>query len=286
MNKDEFDKAVAYNAGQLASGVLTPAHVTSMAVEWQSRHSLLADGKAGQLTRDSIESVTKEVLNASKPESPSTPPPATVGPPGTQFFDRRKYAAQVHGPEHEWPVTDRPIEKVTGVCLHQTACLLGERVERYDTCGAHFAVTRMGKIIWLHDFDRNVAAANGWNNGTVSIEVDGLYAGVEGDPSTVWDDPSTPGRETAMTLTPETINAVNALLRWIKQQLGPQMNVIVAHRQSSSSRQNDPGSGIWKHCALPMHLELHCTDGGIGFKLDSGKPIPEKWDPRCTGIKY
>jgi len=28
------------------------------------------------------------------------------------------------------------------------------------------------------------------------------------------------------------------------------------------------------------------SDGGIGFKLGDGLPIPEQWDPRCVGIKY
>lgn len=277
MDKDEYAKAVEYNTAQLAAGAITPSHVTSLTVEWQQRHSLTQDGKAGPNTIASIESVTQEVLNSDKPESP---PPVEVP---TQFYDRREYAAQSHG---GYAVTVRPITQVTGVCLHQTACVLGERVERWDTVGAHFGVTRMGKIIWLHDFTHKVAAANGWNNGTVSIEIDGLYAGVEGDPSTVWDDPSTPNREQGQVLTPETINAVNALLPWIKSQLGPQMNVIVAHRQSSGDRRNDPGSAIWKACALPMHAQLMCSDGGVGFKLGDGYAIPEAWDPRCKGIKY
>ncbi len=288
MKQKDFDDAVAFNTAQLTDGTLSTEHVTQLVVGWQQTHGLTVDGKAGTgQTIPSIETATNELLRGSEHPTPPpvTPPPTTVGPPGVQFFDRRKYASQAHGPNHEWPVTDRPLSSVTGVCLHQTACLLGENVPRYDNVGAHFAVTRMGKVIWLHDFDRKVAAANGWNNGTVSIEIDGLYAGVEGDPSTVWDDPSTPSRETAMVLTQETIHAVNALLEWIKGQLGPQMNVIVAHRQSSESRRNDPGSAIWKACALPMHAKLGCSDGGVGFKLD-GYAIPAVWDPRCTGIKY
>jgi N-acetyl-anhydromuramyl-L-alanine amidase AmpD len=207
-------------------------------------------------------------------------------PAGVEFYDQRKYAAQAHGPHGEWKVVDRPITQVTGACLHQTACNLGERVERYNSVGAHFAVTRAGKVIWLHDFNRLVCHGNGWNAGTVGIEIDGLYAGVEGDPSTVWDDPSTPGREQGQKLTQETVLATRALLRWIKAQLGPRMNAIVAHRQSSDSRRNDPGSAIWKEIALPLHVELGCTDGGIGFKLNDGYPIPASWDPRCVGVNY
>jgi len=213
--------------------------------------------------------------------------PANSSPiPGVEFHDRRGFAVQAHGPSGIWRVTDRLITDVTGVCLHQTACQLGERVERYDTVGAHFAVTRAGKVIWLHDLDRKVMHGNGWNNSTVGIEIDGLYAGVEGDPSTVWDDPSTPSREKGMALTPETVKATLGLVRWIKQQLGPQMHAIVAHRQSSDTRRNDPGSAIWQSIAVRLHTELGCSDGGIGFKLGDGYPIPAAWDSRCVGIKY
>jgi N-acetyl-anhydromuramyl-L-alanine amidase AmpD len=241
-------------------------------IAFQHTHRLVTDGIVGPKTWAAIDSAVAAL-------DPADIPPVTTPP---NFYDRRKYAAQSHGGH---AVFARPISRVTGVCLHQTACVLGERIGRYDTVGAHFAITRSGKIIWLHDFDRQVAAANGWNDGTVSIEVDGLYAGVEGDPSTVWDDPSTPEKEVGQTLTSETVEALKQLLRWIKSQLGPQMNAIVAHRQASENRRNDPGSAIWA-IALLMHAELGCSDGGVGFTLGNGLPIPEKWDPRCKSIKY
>jgi opacity protein-like surface antigen len=100
-----------------------------------------------------------------------------------QFYDRRAFAKQSH---HGYDTRERDIKIVTGACLHQAGVDLGERVERYDTGGAHAFVTRMGKWIWLHDWDRWVCAANGWNNGTISIEVSGRYCGVEGKLSTFW----------------------------------------------------------------------------------------------------
>jgi N-acetyl-anhydromuramyl-L-alanine amidase AmpD len=241
-------------------------------IAFQHTHGLVTDGIVGPQTWAAIDAAVAAL-------DPANIPPVTTPP---NFYDRRKYAAQSHGGH---AVTERDPESVTGVCLHQTACNLGERIERYDTVGAHFAITRLGKIIWMHDFDHKVAAANGWNTATVSIEIDGLYAGVEGDPSTVWNDPSTPGKDVGMVLTPETIASLRALLRWIKSQLGPRMNAIVAHRQSSEDRPSDPGSAIWV-IALEMHAELDCSDGGIGFTLGDGLPIPEKWDPRCVGIPY
>lgn len=280
ISAQKFHEAVEYNTTQYDTGVLLTKHITALVVLYQQQHGLTVDGKAGPNTIGSIERWIDENVGGEH-----MPPPSPI--PGIDFYDRRKYAAQAHGPHKEWPVTIRPLEQVTGVCLHQTACILGERVERYDTVGAHYAITRAGKLIWLHDFTHKVAAANGWNNGTVSIEVDGLLAGVKGDPNTVWDDPSTPHKEQAVNLTPAQANTLRALLRYLKLEspIGPRMNVIVAHRQSSGDRQNDPGSEIWT-IAIEMNRELGTSDGGAGFKLDDGRPIPQEWDPSRHGYKY
>lgn len=200
-----------------------------------------------------------------------------------EFHDRRKTASKKHV-----RLLPRMWKSVTGICLHQTACLLGERPERWDTVGAHVGVTRSGKVIQMHDFNRVVYHGNGWNNGTVGIEIDGLYAGVEGDLKTVWDDPSTPSREQGMALTQESVIATRAAIRWICYEVarnGGKVKVLVAHRQASKNRRNDPGSAIWKSIALPMHAELNLTDGGGGFTLGEGYPIPNEWDPN-RGHKY
>jgi hypothetical protein len=162
--------------------------------------------------------------------------------------------------------------------------MMGERPERYDGTGCHVVVTRAGRVIWLHDWDHKVAAANGWNTGTISIEIDGLYAGVRGDASTVWDDPSTLHREQAVELTPQAVLAAQEVIRWICTQLAT-VKVLVAHRQSSEDRRNDPGSEIWQQIAMPMHHELNLSDGGAGFQI-GGYPIPQSWDPSRKGIRY
>jgi hypothetical protein len=204
------------------------------------------------------------------------------------LIDRRDDAAQGHGPKQGWRVRQRGWHEVTGICLHQTACLLGERAERWDTVGCHVGVTRAGQVIWLHDFDRIVAHGNGWNGKTVGIEIDGLYAGIDGDEDTVWNDPSTPWKEKGMALTAESVDAARQTIRWICQRVlahAGRVRVLVAHRQSSQSRRNDPGSAIWQQVALPMHAELDLGDGGVGFSI-GGYPIPQEWDPRCAGHRY
>lgn len=209
------------------------------------------------------------------------PSPPTV-------IDRRKYATQAHGPKRQWKVRGRSWEDVRGICLHQTACLLGERDERWDSVGAHVGITRGGKEIWLHDWNRRVVHGNAWNEQTVGIEVDGLYAGVEGRIDTVWDNPDTPIREQPTTLTPEAVTATCNAIRRICADVeahGGKVRVIVAHRQSSKTRRNDPGEAIWRAVALPMMAELGLGDGGPGFAI-GGRPIPVEWDQSRGEWKY
>jgi hypothetical protein len=185
--------------------------------------------------------------------------------------------------------------KTRGMTLHQTACNMGERVERYDMIGAHFAVLRSGRILWMADLDRIVYHGNGWNAQCVGIEVDGLYPGLEDDPDTAqderlrttWDDPSTPTREWPMALTEAAARSARRLCRWIPYEvarMGGRVTVLGAHRQSSKDRRNDPGQSIWRQVALPVQSELNLTDGGEMFEI-GGYPIPKAWNPSYPG-KY
>jgi hypothetical protein len=208
--------------------------------------------------------------------------------PPAKLIDRRQLA------KLDLDRGSRPITEVKGACLHQTACYLSASKDpaRCDGIGAHFVVYPDGTVYWLHDVTRRIVHGNEWNGQTYGIEIDGLFAGVEGDPTTVWDNPKTPYTEKAGSLTLEQVEAVRQLLRWqnaeIRRQGGDQQ-LIVAHRQASGERRNDPGSKVWKEIALPMLQELGFSDGGPGFALvnqDGGYPIPEAWDPSRKGIPY
>lgn len=190
----------------------------------------------------------------------------------------------------------RPWSEFTGVTYHQTACDMGEREARYYTIGAHFAVLRNGKVLWMCDPNRIVYHGNGWNARCVGIEVNGLYSGLEDDPTTAknesmlttWDDPDTKIRETPMVVTAESLVALRNLTRWLKwygKQNGADVKFLVSHRQSSMDRRNDPGETLWQEGAVPLHDELGMSDGGVGFKI-GGYAVPAQWDERCAGYMY
>jgi N-acetyl-anhydromuramyl-L-alanine amidase AmpD len=238
-------------------------------------HGMTADDDANAVSDAELELV-QQVL--------ATTRGAPLGPQlaSGRFHDLRSVATQNHvGGRRNW-------KQVTGITVHQTACLLGERPQRWATVGAHLGVTRAGQVIWMHDFEKIVWHGNGFNNATVGIEMDGTYCGVEGDDRTFWRPPTEPDRK-PQTPTLELVEAAKATIRWVCQEVsrhGGRVELLVAHRQSSSDRQSDPGSALWQQVAMPLHAELGLSDGGPGHTVGNGTPIPEKWDPSRVGVKY
>lgn len=175
----------------------------------------------------------------------------------------------------------RGFAPVTGVVLHQTACVLGESEQRWYTVPAHLGVTRGGKVLWLNGFDWNLPCANGFNGSTISIEIDGRYRGVEARPETLWNH-----QETAPTdPSAAQVEAAKQALRWVVEELrtyGCRVRYLFAHRQSSSTRESDPGEFLWKQVGIWGQRQLGLTDGGDGYKVGQGLAIPREWDPART----
>jgi hypothetical protein len=197
---------------------------------------------------------------------------------GFKFVDRRNNSGRSKD------IGVRPWNKIRGWCLHQTACLLSASKDpaRCDNIGAHWVVYPDGRSFLLHDPDRIIVHGNAWNKTMIGIEIDGLFAGVEGDESTVW------GSKDPQTVTPAQIAAVRQIIIRDKQLIerhGGRVDSMVAHRQSSVSRRADPGSKVWKEIAIPLMHEFGLSDGGPGA-VNGGYPIPKEWDPTRKGYYY
>jgi hypothetical protein len=213
-----------------------------------------------------------------------TTPILEAYPQPTDFVDRRAFGVKEPG---GWPTAPRDWGHITGITLHQTACVLGTRDARWDTLAAHFGVMRSGRVAYVQDVLKMVWHAQGWSHQCIGIEIDGLFPG--DDAHDVWDNPRTSVHEQATPLLDVQIEATKALVRWLCSEArrnGGEIKVLCAHRQAYAERRDDPGGEPWQKIALPLHAELGLTDGGIGFKLDGGRPIPESWDPRCKGVPY
>lgn len=242
-------------------------------------HLLEDHGKQRDADADTVTDAELAYVHALH-DALQTPLPPPVA--GDRFFDIRAEA------DRRYVIRRRTWKDVTGICLHQTACNLGERPQRWATIGAHLGVTREGKVIWMHDFDYAIVHGNGFNTSTVGIEMDGAYAGIEGDPKTFWRPPGDT-KSQPQSPTAELIAAAKQTVKWICSEVerhGGKVTSLVAHRQASKDRQADPGSALWKAVAMPLHGELKLDDGGPGYKIGTGFAIPEVWDASRVGIKY
>lgn len=220
------------------------------------------------------------------------------------MHDRRKFHSPSYRDKTERLVHYKPKlrkffegaawKDTTSIMLHQTACSMGERIERYDTIGAHFSVLRSGNVIQHSDENRYVIHGHGGNQRCVGIEIDGLYSGLLDDPNTApneallttWNSPSTPHRDLPMDVTPHAMRTVRMLVRWICINVarhGGKISYLMSHRQSSSDRKNDPGQAIMMNVWQPLFLELGLSDGGAGWCFpdsNGGRPNPTVW----TGV--
>lgn len=190
------------------------------------------------------------------------------------------------------PVIRDPAD-VTTVVLHQTAVPFGVAPYQIKAAGGDpaLALARRGLNVACHaiafraGFYACVAPlrwyvqhGNKYNARSLGLEVDGRYAGIEGDPRTVWG-----GEPTE--LTTATIDAARCALRWLVETgraEGMPITQIRAHRQSSATRRSDPGQALWMHVALwgrdELGLETACAE-----VLGDGRPVPVAWDPDGVG---
>jgi hypothetical protein len=188
------------------------------------------------------------------------------------------------GPLRRWTSID-------AIVLHQTATGHVKNIDRWAAKEAHYVVTTSGLIVWCSDLvrigyasgqkkDATFPGSNGFNNRCVAIEIEGMYAGIEGDLTTFWK--SKPA-DKPMTLGNQTIAAARVLIGLICTQVaghGGKVRYLFAHRQSNGNKPSDPGEAIWKQIALPEMAIWGLTDGGEGYHVGQGRGIPHAWDLR------
>lgn len=183
----------------------------------------------------------------------------------------------------------RPWSQITAVVLHQTAAKIGEKPASWHSVPIHFGITRAGKVIQLYDLTEVCNHANGLNRRSVGIEIDGWYAGIEGQPKTLWQPKNLPTPRQPMDLPDVQATAVRATVQWILNTVavnGGTVTHIHPHRQSSKDRQSDPGSLIWQTVGLWAQSTFGLSDGGREFTVGDGLVIPEAWDSRYIGNRY
>jgi len=205
----------------------------------------------------------------------------TAALPGDRILDvRDQHAGRARKGRNVWA-------KIDTVVLHQMACAGPGPWTRWRDLAIHFAALRSGVAAWLYDCDTLLWHGHGWNGRSVGIEVEGWYAGVAGDPSTLWTPRGATGeRAREQQLSPDQAEAARQAIRLAVATVaahGGEVRYLAAHRQSYAEKQSDPGSAIWGQVALPLLAELGLTTAPT---LRGGSPIPEAWDPAQVGVQY
>lgn len=143
--------------------------------------------------------------------------------------------------------------------------------ESYLATGAHFCIMLDGRIIQLHACSRMIWHGNCVSPGSVAVEFEGNFPNIKGS----WwinKDAKIPDKDKP---TPAQFESGKFLTSYLKTVLG--ITHILAHRQSSDSRENDPGPDIWYNVGQWAIDKLGLTDGGPTFKCGTGKPILPEW---------
>jgi hypothetical protein len=198
----------------------------------------------------------------------------------------------------------RDPKKVHALVLHQMACCFQRKdpLNNYLKTGAHFAILSDGRILQLHPVSAMIWASNCLSPRSVAVEFAGNFPSTSGrwwfdcekDPRT--GDYKAKGNATCCEylrthkrdqkgcdylqsqrnqVTAAQIEAGRYLVRYLIRTMG--LKTIVAHRQSSATRENDPGPDIWYHVGQWAVDNLGLNDGGPGFKCGSGNSIPDAW---------
>lgn len=189
--------------------------------------------------------------------------------PAAKILDRRAFARLS---DRAKPHTRKrgPNAKVDAVVLHQMGFSRGNNPDRYDSVTAHYKVLPDGTIVWSHDWDTRLPAANGFNGRSISVEFVGNLPKKIGsrDPRDFW----SPAKFGMNNLTRQQIASGQALMRFL---WGKGIRFVFGHIQSAP-KGIDPGPAIWFNVA-EYAKRLGMSDGGPGYRIPGGGPIPEHW---------
>ncbi len=229
---------------------------------FQQRENLPVTGVIGPDTQQALVAATRNQTQPTDQEFPWLP---SIFPSlfPAQIEDRTAF-----GLKENRKGKPREMSKVYALVLHQTAFSRGNDTTKYDRIPVHFVIVPNGKIIQLHPLSAYLWSSNGFNSGSVAVEFVGNFPNTKGK---CWE----AKKFGCHKLTQEQINSGRALIRHLINTMG--LTHVLAHRQSSGQRENDPGPDIWYHIGQWAVDNLGMKDGGPGFKVGSGKPIPDEW---------
>lgn len=203
-------------------------------------------------------------LSAEQPNPPDRDPPVH-----RMFYDRANQCNKVFA---------RNPSTIDGIVIHQTSCVFGVSAKQLKEAGgnatnakhrralgvaAHMTAFDTGYAVLAHPLDWYVYHANSLCSRSIGLEVEGKYPGTMGKGL----------------LTPPLIQAARDALEYImlrSKELAMPIKYIWAHRQSSPTKENDPGEEIWKKIVLDFAVPILGLEVQNNF-VSGGRAIPSSW---------
>jgi len=192
-------------------------------------------------------------------------------------------------------VVVRDPKTITGIGIHQTACVFGpsndidKRHRRSLGVPCHALAFRDGVFATAFPLEWYMYHGNELNAFTLGLEIEGQYPGRADDPTTpkrediqsTWGGNPTPFDDLAI----ETSREALKYLVEEGRRRGMPIEYVWAHRQSNGQKPSDPGHEIWKHVVLDYGVPVLGLRTQVDKTWRDGKPIPGLWDPSAKG-KY
>lgn len=163
---------------------------------------------------------------------------------------------------------NKPRGEITALVLHQMGFSRGNDTEKYRRVKAHYVITPDGTIAQNHPISEYLYASNRLNKQSVAVEFAGNFPSTRGKAYK-------PEKFGQHELTDAQISSGIDLVVHLMGTVN--LTHIFPHRIANPNRQNCPGPDIWyyigEHCKKTFGLQ----DGGSGFKVGNGNPIPSSW---------
>lgn len=192
-------------------------------------------------------------------------------------------------------VVVRDPSDITGIGIHQTACVFGptgasralQRHRRALKVPCHALAFRDGTFVTAFPLEWYVYHGNELNAFSLGLEIEGHYPGLPDDPRTpAREDIRTTWRGKATPFDDLIVETSREALRYLVEEgrsRGMPIEWIWAHRQTNGSKPSDPGWEIWKHVVLDYGVPKLGLRTQPDQTWRDGKPIPAQWEPGANG---
>jgi len=175
----------------------------------------------------------------------------------------------------------RDPKKITGITVHQTACVFGpagdlvKRHRRALDVPSHALAFRDGVVGVAYPALWYMYHGNGLSAFSLGLEIEGHYPEFL-DLHSV----SGVGKDVLDILTVETARAGIKYLYDEGKRLGCPLEFVWAHRQSNGEKPADPGAGIWQAVVLDYAVAVLGLKAQETKTWGDGKAIPASWGKR------